>query len=395
MTLRLPYGLTVNFEEMWTTESQLKHLWHKAIRKNMGMRKCFVFRLNGKYAYANAKVKLTPDINTQCLSLCKKWENSSDRQTKWTNKAHSVANHFIKLRERTWNEQSIKSNEEKKRLRTYIPEIILDNPNTLGTLLKSTMCKPGENYSFFKPTPARAPLIYYIADKFGLCLYNTFFPYRDYYHNAKKEYETLPKEFKALYIKANELDALRHQAETMKCASASFLNFLNHSISWREIYRRPFSTIFGENLRSMSKINVFMPIRVENWISAIIKKIDNLCKDGAWRNKKNKVLKDVVNELVKKYPKDEDAPLTHYTLCGENLNNYTPTLFVIEQSIWHQESWLESSELVGDVVDMQDFPLTRPYSNVNLGYGIEAKLYKIEDVLFDSGYMKKIREVDD
>ncbi|CAG9311550.1 unnamed protein product [Blepharisma stoltei] len=377
---------------MWTSESQLKHLWNKAVKKNAGMKKPFVLRINAKYCYVNEKLKLVGDVNHESLSLWKKWENKENDQTKWFNKAQSLASQFQRLKDRAWGENSFKSNEERKWLKNYLPEIIIDNPATLASILKAAVVKTTGNISYFNPTPPRSPVVYYIADKYNMCIHNTFFPYRDYYYEAKKEYDYLPKAAKELYEKANELDTLRNQAESIKVANAEYLNYLNNAISWREVYKRPLSTIFGENLKVMSKISLFLLIKAENLINHLMNKIERICRDKTGKNKKNKVIREAVNDCIKEYP--QDKYIAHYTICGENLNNYTPTLSIIEQSILHEDSWYEATETNGEVIDFQDFPLIKPNSTVNLGHGIVAKIFKIEDIWFDSGVLKRIRGIE-
>ncbi|CAG9325889.1 unnamed protein product [Blepharisma stoltei] len=376
---------------MWTSESQLKHLWNKSVKKNAAMKKPFVLRLNGKYCFANEKLQLTSDINHSSLNLWKRWENKEKDQSKWSNKAQGIATQFYRLKDKMWSENNAKANEEKKWLRNYLPEIIIDSPATLSSILKSTITKPG-NISYFNPTPPRSPLVYYIADKYNMCIHNTFFPYRDYYYDAKKEYETLPKYIKEMYEKANELDTLRNQAESMKCANASYLNYLNDAISWREVYRRPLSSCFGENLKVMCKLSVFMAIKIDNLISHLMSKLESIYKDKTGKIKKSKVLKEAVNYCIKQYP--QDGHVCHYIICGEDLNSYSPTLSIIEQAIFHRDTWFESSENNGEIVDFHGCPLVKPNKIVNLGYGMTAKLFKIEDVWFDSGSTKKVKETE-
>lgn len=124
----------------------------------------------------------------------------------------------------------MKYNEERMGLRDIIPEIIMDNPDTFSHFLRSITQK-GDNVALFTPTPARSGLIFYICDKYHLLIHNSFFPYKDYYYEAKKHYELLPKEERELYEQAHGLDVMRFQAETLKASCAAFLNYLNNGLS--------------------------------------------------------------------------------------------------------------------------------------------------------------------
>ncbi|CAG9316887.1 unnamed protein product [Blepharisma stoltei] len=383
--MRLPYGMVINFEDLWTPESQLKTWWYGAIRKNEQKDKCFILKLNGRFAYANEKLEFTPNINEDALALSKKLTNDSYRQLKWANRISLLASYWTNMAKTMNSLTPEEFEEEKEKLRKYIPDAIINNQNFFSELLKNINTMDYPNYSWFKPIKPRPAILFYLADKDKLCIHTAYAQYKNSPYPNRGDYDDLPEELKELYEEIYRLDKIRYHAELLKCSNAQYLNYLTEVISLGDVFKCPLANGLGENTRMRKKVSVFMQIKIENWISALMKKMEELFRKARWGNRKNSVLKLAVNECLTKFPKDPESPIVHYTMCGENLNENKPVLYIIEQSIFHQESWLEANENTEEPANFLSDPLFLPYMCVNLGHGIKAKLYEIEDALFDIG----------
>lgn len=140
----------------------------------------------------------------------------------------------------------------------------------------------------------------------------------------------------------------------------------------------------------MSKVSLFLFVNIEGLILHLRKSVEAMFQEPS-KSKKSRIVKGAVNECIKDYskPEDEEDELFHFTICGECLNDYTPTLSIVEQSVWHKDEWVEDNNDEEMIIDFTEYPLYSPYDLVSLGRGIYARCYRIEDVLFDCGFLKK------
>ncbi|CAG9316886.1 unnamed protein product [Blepharisma stoltei] len=390
MPINLPYGLSIDIDKLWSSDSKLKYLWSHSIRKNAANAKCFVFRVNGRFCYANAKLEITPNINNQSLSLFREWENGGDDVAEWQKKAEKVTT-YLKSHFKPWT-----SKEDRKKLKLYVPEAILKDQNSVRKLFRTILGRDNRLYSLFEPIRPRVPLIFYIADKFKSPLCDFYYQIFSGYHSVKAEFDALPPQIIETYRKAYKLDKLRYESEVMKCSNVKYLNFLSDGLSPAEVYKSYTGPLSAQSENCIVwKFSLFLSIKIENLIDALIVNLKEFNWCGYHNMKKEQVLQYAINKFIKNYPNNENEQIMHYTVCLELVLENYPELCIIEQSILHLESWCEAEDDSMEMIDFANMSLSSPYMCAKLGRGIKAKLYEIEDILLKGSCTKYSLWVDD
>ena len=405
MEITLPKGKKITLESLYTSEHRMREILLNSIKKHSTGKKPFKLRITGKFLYLNEHMDLVPDMNTQAMNLLKTWKELSpqdrlywEKQAKFVVEAKSAFDVFKlkldkeakKVSRKKGNEKDIVAeawekldNQSKKKfqqdykktselVKKFIPDIYCS---------KSSQKKPdnyfkgnGRVYSYIAPSPARAPVIFYIVDTENLPIYSLFYGYQPFYVKAKEDFENLPKEEQQVYTNAYELDKFRLEIESAKGCCVAYAKALEKKISWHSIYKRPLASSVGTVLSNINKVSVLTSVFPDDLFNDLVKKLNETSEVQSFKHSIK-----VLNSFIKSLPRDK--PKFQYIFNTISLNSTTINLYIIKQGILHCEEWEPCNSEDTGYVNFECKFLKYP-SRTEMCTCTEVSLYEIEDLEF-------------